>query len=65
MLLRSLLPKWIAIFGNFFFWTLELLKEPMQENVFDFDLLVIGSGPAGHHAAIEAAKSGKRVAVAD
>ncbi len=37
----------------------------MQENAFDFDLLVIGSGPAGHHAAIEAAKNGKRVAVAD
>lgn len=30
-----------------------------------FDLLVIGSGPAGHHAALEAAKNGKRVAIAD
>jgi NAD(P) transhydrogenase len=28
---------------------------------FDFDMLVIGSGPAGHHAAIQAAKLGKRV----
>jgi len=30
---------------------------------FDYDLLVIGSGPAGHHAAIQAAKLEKRVAV--
>ncbi len=30
-----------------------------------FDLLVIGSGPAGHHAAIQAAKLGKRVAVVE
>lgn len=28
-----------------------------------YDLLVIGSGPAGHHAAIQGAKLGKRVAV--
>ena len=28
---------------------------------FDFDLVVIGSGPAGHHAAIQAAKLRKRV----
>jgi NAD(P) transhydrogenase len=28
---------------------------------FDFDMLVIGSGPAGHHAAIQAAKLRKRV----
>jgi NAD(P) transhydrogenase len=32
---------------------------------YDYDLLVIGSGPAGHHAAVEAAKSGRRVAVVD
>jgi NAD(P) transhydrogenase len=30
-----------------------------------YDLLVIGSGPAGHRAAIQAAKLGKRVAVID
>jgi NAD(P) transhydrogenase len=30
---------------------------------FDYDLLVIGSGPAGHRAAIQAAKLDKRVAV--
>ena len=30
-----------------------------------YDLLVIGSGPAGHHAAIQAAKLGKHVAVAE
>jgi NAD(P) transhydrogenase len=30
-----------------------------------FDLIVIGSGPAGQHAAIQAAKSGKRVAVVE
>jgi NAD(P) transhydrogenase len=28
---------------------------------FDFDMIVIGSGPAGHHAAIQAAKLRKRV----
>ena len=29
----------------------------------DYDLVVIGSGPAGHRAAIQAAKLGKRVAI--
>jgi len=32
---------------------------------FDFDLLVIGSGPAGQKAAIQAAKLGRRVAVVE
>jgi len=32
-------------------------------STFDYDLLVIGSGPAGQRAAIQAAKLGKRVAV--
>jgi len=32
---------------------------------YDFDLLCIGSGPAGQRAAIQAAKLGKRVAVAE
>ena len=31
----------------------------------DYDLLVIGSGPAGQRAAIQAAKLGKRVAIAE
>ncbi|MCZ7645071.1 MAG: Si-specific NAD(P)(+) transhydrogenase [Planctomycetota bacterium] len=31
----------------------------------DYDLLVIGSGPAGHKAAIQASKLGKRVAVVE
>ena len=30
-----------------------------------FDLVVIGSGPAGQRAAIQAAKSGKRVALVE
>ena len=30
-----------------------------------YDMLVIGSGPAGHHAAIQAAKLGKKVAVVE
>ncbi len=30
-----------------------------------YDLLVIGSGPAGHHAAIQGAKLGKRVALVE
>lgn len=32
---------------------------------FDYDLIVIGSGPAGQRAAIQAAKLGKRVAIAE
>ncbi len=32
---------------------------------FDFDLLVIGSGPAGQRAAIQAAKLGKRAAIVE
>jgi NAD(P) transhydrogenase len=32
---------------------------------YDYDLLVIGSGPGGQKAAIQAAKLGKRVAVVD
>ncbi len=32
---------------------------------YDYDLLVIGSGPGGQKAAIAAAKLGKRVAVVD
>jgi NAD(P) transhydrogenase len=34
-----------------------------QKMAYDYDLLVIGSGPAGHRAAIQAAKLEKRVAV--
>ncbi|MEW5874730.1 MAG: FAD-dependent oxidoreductase, partial [Candidatus Zixiibacteriota bacterium] len=30
-----------------------------------YDMIVIGSGPAGHHAAIQAAKLGKRVAIVE
>ena len=37
----------------------------MEQATYDYDLLVIGSGPAGHHAAIEAAKLGKRVGIID
>ena len=35
----------------------------MSENSFDYDLLVIGSGPAGQRAAIQAAKLDKKVAI--
>src|SRR5579863_7748677 len=30
---------------------------------FDYDLVVIGSGPAGHHAAVQAARLRKRVMI--
>lgn len=30
-----------------------------------FDLIVLGSGPAGHRAAIQAAKNGKKVALVE
>jgi NAD(P) transhydrogenase len=35
------------------------------ENCFDYDLLVIGSGPAGQKAAIQAAKLGRRAAIVE
>jgi NAD(P) transhydrogenase len=35
----------------------------MPHKTQDFDLVVIGSGPGGHRAAIQAAKAGKRVAL--
>ena len=34
-------------------------------DAFDYDLFVIGSGPAGQRAAIQAAKAGKRTAIAE
>jgi NAD(P) transhydrogenase len=37
----------------------------MPENGYDFDLLVIGSGPAGKRAAIQGAKLDKRVAIVE
>ena len=35
----------------------------MSEIVFDYDVIVIGSGPAGQKAAIQSSKAGKRVAI--
>ncbi|MFM7806538.1 MAG: FAD-dependent oxidoreductase, partial [Planctomycetota bacterium] len=37
----------------------------MSEPEFDFDLVVIGSGPAGQRAAVQASKLGKRVCVVE
>ena len=37
----------------------------MAENSYDYDLLVIGSGPAGQRAAIQGAKLDKRVAIVE
>ena len=34
-------------------------------NNHDYDLMVVGSGPAGQRAAVQAAKLGKRVAIAE
>lgn len=34
-------------------------------DAYDYDVIVIGSGPAGHRAAIQAAKLGKRVAIVE
>lgn len=36
---------------------------PKPSAVYDFDMLVLGSGPAGQRAAIQAAKLGKRAAI--
>lgn len=30
-----------------------------------YDLIVVGSGPAGHHAAIQAAKLGRKAAIVE
>ncbi|MFM7807243.1 MAG: FAD-dependent oxidoreductase, partial [Planctomycetota bacterium] len=37
----------------------------MPEPEYDFDLVVIGSGPAGQRAAVQASKLGKRVCVVE
>jgi pyruvate/2-oxoglutarate dehydrogenase complex dihydrolipoamide dehydrogenase (E3) component len=37
----------------------------MAEDAFDYDLLVIGSGPAGQRAAIQGAKLDKKVAIVE
>ena len=37
----------------------------MSENLYDYDLLVIGSGPAGQRAAIQGAKLDKKVAIVE
>lgn len=39
--------------------------EALEKQTYDYDLVVIGSGPAGHKAAIQAAKLGKSVAVVE
>lgn len=38
---------------------------PIEASPYDYDLFVIGSGPAGQRAAIQAAKAGRRVAIAE
>src|SRR3970040_1979877 len=38
---------------------------PPSTSEYDYDLLVIGSGPAGQRAAIQAAKLGKRVGLVE
>jgi len=40
-------------------------RRERDDSLYDYDLLVIGSGPGGQKAAIGAAKLGKRVAVAE
>src|SRR5678816_2471273 len=37
----------------------------MSEPLYDYDMIVIGSGPAGQRAAIQAAKLEKKVAVVE
>jgi NAD(P) transhydrogenase len=39
------------------------MREPTDGTGYDYDLVCIGSGPAGQRAAVQAAKLGKRVAV--
>ncbi|NNE00236.1 MAG: FAD-dependent oxidoreductase, partial [Pirellulaceae bacterium] len=37
----------------------------MSDGIFDYDLFVIGTGPGGEGAAMQAAKGGMKVAVAE
>jgi NAD(P) transhydrogenase len=41
----------------------EPILKPQATTAYDFDMLVMGSGPAGQRAAIQAAKLGKRAAI--
>jgi NAD(P) transhydrogenase len=45
--------------------TNEISRQDSESPVYDFDLVVLGSGPAGQRAAIQAAKLGKHVAVVE
>ena len=40
-------------------------KAAASKKMKHYDLVVIGTGPAGHHGAIQAAKLGKKVAIAE
>jgi NAD(P) transhydrogenase len=42
-----------------------LVQEPSQETEVEYDLVVIGSGPAGQKGAIAAAKARKSVGIID
>src|SRR6201997_2500384 len=42
-----------------------IVERGMSESLFDYDLLVIGSGPAGQRAAIQGAKLDKKVAIVE
>jgi NAD(P) transhydrogenase len=44
---------------------LDDLKEKTMEPRYDYDVLVIGSGPAGQRAAIQSAKLGRRVGIVE
>lgn len=44
---------------------LEIVEPSDTQTTFDYDLVVLGSGPAGQRAAIQAAKLGKQVAVVE
>ena len=46
-------------------WTTTVNGAATGDGASRYDLIVIGSGPAGHHAAIQAAKLGHRVALVD
>ena len=43
----------------------EVSDQPDTKTIYDFDLVVVGSGPGGQRAAIQAAKLGKHVAIVE
>src|SRR4030081_1433767 len=58
-------PNGLPRLGNAHLHGWDLVRRLVRVSEYDYDLIVIGSGPGGQKAAIAAAKLGKRVAIID